>query len=197
MASTSSDTLDTAPPTIEEGTEDDLLRVTPGSEYGVVELVTFDLLFEEGPGDPLSTLEASDLVAELAVYLDDGSGDFDPVDTLVTSETNLQLADGIQTLSFADDNPDGQIEWSQTKDYWITIRLTVDASTQSPNQFRLTHVTEGGSTAENAPYDTPLVLQHTPNISSGFVTATGSNPLIFADGFESGDSSAWSSCSGC
>ena len=48
------------------------------------ELATLELLFEEAPGDPLSSAEANALIDTLAVYRDTGSGLFETgSDTLV------------------------------------------------------------------------------------------------------------------
>lgn len=62
---------DTAPATIITGQQDDLLRIV-ASHQGCtddteVELATFELLFEESAGDPLTTAEANNLIENLHI----------------------------------------------------------------------------------------------------------------------------------
>ena len=53
---------------------------------GDEELARLELLFEEAPGDPLSSAEADALIETLAIYRDTGSGVFEAgSDTLAGS----------------------------------------------------------------------------------------------------------------
>ena len=83
-------TTDTAPASLLEGQTDDLLDIlaTHNGRAGDtdLELVTLELFFEETAGDPLSSAEANALIANLHIYLDDGSNTFESgSDTLVTT----------------------------------------------------------------------------------------------------------------
>jgi len=178
-------TTDTAPAEIDAGEQDDILRVvaTHRGRAGDtdVELVTFELLFEESAGDPLTTAEANNLIENLYVYRDNGSGSFEPgADTLVATIGTLSLAAGTQTVVFADGDSDVRVVFGTPVTYFVVVELTGDAADQTPNQFRVTHVTDpeslgssSRSTAEDRDHDLPLVLEFAPNVASSICTASG------------------------
>jgi hypothetical protein len=55
--------------------------------------------------------------------------------------------------------------------YFVVAEVTADGGSQTPNQFRVTHITASSSTAEDADHDIPLVLEFADNVASGIVTA--------------------------
>jgi hypothetical protein len=168
---------------------DDVLRIVAAHRGRVgdtdAELTTFELLFEESAGDPLTTAEANRLIESLHVYRDDASGTFEAgADTLVATVDTLSLAGGAQTITFTDGDPKARLTWGAPLTTFAVVELTHDASSQTPNQFRVTHVTDLSgstgldttSTAEDRDHDIPLRLEYAPNISSGIVTAVGVPP---------------------
>jgi hypothetical protein len=185
-------TADTAPPTLANGQAAALFRIDAlhrGRPPDVdVELSTFALRFEEAAGDPLSAAEAVGLVRRLGVYLDDGSGAFDPADALVASVDSLALdAAGVQIVAFADDDPRVVVRHAfhaPPRAYHVVVEMTASASLQTPSRFRLTHLTESSSTAEHWNFDIPVAIEYGANVASGIVVAVAAADLIFADGFE-------------
>jgi hypothetical protein len=175
-------TTDTAPSTIAAGQQGSVLRIVV-SHCGragdtAVELATLELLFEEKAGDPLSTAEANALIENLHIYRDDGSGIFEPgVDVLVTTVGTLALAEGRQTLAFADGDPNVQIVFGTPVTYFVVIELSDHAASQVPHQFQVTHVTEStgalspGSTAKDRDHDLFLMLEFVPSVTSSLCTA--------------------------
>ena len=170
-------TTDTAPGTIIAGQQGDLLRIVAihrgRSGDTDAELTTFELLFEESAGDPLTTAEANHLIENLHIYRDDGSGSFESgTDTLVATVGTLSLVAGTQTVTFADGDPNVQLAFGAPITYFVVAELTGDAASQTPNQFRVTHVTESSSTAEDRDHDLLLTLEFVPDVASSIVIAT-------------------------
>jgi hypothetical protein len=165
------DTADTSPDGIASGGVDDLLRITVRHNGrtgdGDIELSSLELLFEESAGDPLTTAEANALVANLYVYRDDGSGAFEiGSDTLVTSMDVLTLTNGVQTVPFANGDPNVRVVLGAPPTFFVVVELTADAGAQTPFQLRLTHLTESSSTAQDRDHGLPLSLEYAPNTAS-------------------------------
>jgi hypothetical protein len=168
-------TADTSPSTMPGSAQDDLLQVTvshngrPGDND--LELTSLALLFEESPGASLSTAEANALIADLKVYLDDGSGTFEAEnDALVTTITTLSLTSGRQIVAFTDGEPNLQVAYGTERTFFVVVTLTGNAQNQSPNTFTITHLTDpaGSATsqAEDAAADIPLTLSYAENVSA-------------------------------
>ena len=154
-------TADTAPAVLLQGDTSDLLEIvmTHRGRAGDSdeELATLELLFEEAPGDPLSSAEANALIETLAVYRDTGSGVFEAgSDTLVASVGTLSLTAGTQTLTLPDGDAGAQVVFGTPGTFFAVVTLTSDANSQTPHRFRVTHLTESSSTAEDRAIDIPL-----------------------------------------
>ncbi|MFC1995622.1 IPT/TIG domain-containing protein, partial [Chloroflexota bacterium] len=176
-------TTDTAPTNLFQGQTDDLLKITAthrGRTGDVnIELATFDLLFEETAADSLTTAEANAIIENLHVYLDDGSDAFESgSDTLVTTIAALSLTAGRQTATFTDGDANVQVVYGTPRTYFVVAELTTTAASQTPNQFRITHVTESSSTAEDRDYDIPLIMEYVVNVASSVMTAFCPVPTI-------------------
>jgi hypothetical protein len=136
------------------------------------ELATLELLFEEAPGDPLSSGEANALIETLAVYRDTGSGVFEAgSDTLLTTVGTLALTAGKQTLTLPDGAAGAKVVFGTPETFFVVVTLTSDANSQTPHRFRVTHLTESSSTAEDRVPDIPLLLEYAANVSSRSVLA--------------------------
>jgi hypothetical protein len=105
------------------------------------------VLFEESPGDPLTSAEANALVESLRVYRDaNGSGVFEPAtDALVTSVPTLTLTGGVATVAFVDGDANVQVAVGTPRAYFVVVELTTTASGQVPNRFRVTLLQTGAS----------------------------------------------------
>lgn len=174
-------TADTAPLSLRPGQKDDLLSIVARhqgrADDGDVALATLDLLFEASAGVALTQVQAAALIQSVQIYLDDGSGQFNSdVDTLVSSIENLSLTtEGVQTVEFSDNDPNTNISFSLPKTYFVVVELTQTAFEASIDQFRVSHLTESTSTAQDAEHGIGLTLAFGPNVSSSSVQVT---PLV-------------------
>ena len=169
---------DTAPAGAMNGAVVAMLRIDashrgqPGD--GDLELATLGLLFEESAADPLTTAEANALVESVRVYRDaNGNGVFDlATDSLVAFVPILSLSGGVQTVVFGDGDPSVQEAAGASVSYFAVVELTADASMQSPNQFRVTHLALGplASRAEDRTYDIPLQAACPSDVTSRVVS---------------------------
>jgi hypothetical protein len=181
-------TANTAPASMNAGTMDDVLRITmthlgrPGDSDE--ELVTLDLLLEGCYGSgctpvALTDVQAGELFDELRVYRDDGSGAFEVVsDTLVATVSTFSLAGGVQTVVFGDGDPNVQVVYGTPQTFFVVVdRVDTLPGTPTVNQFRITHVTESSSTAQDRSSDIPLLLEFVPNAASSLVEILGPNAV--------------------
>ena len=137
-----------------------------------LELATLELLFEESPGDPLSTAEANALIDGLTVYLDDGSGVLEPgPDYVVASLATLALGAGRQTVTMIDGDSLFQVAPEATKRFFVVAALTADAASQTPDSWIVTHLARSGSLVEDRDHDLVLAAGVAPDVSSGPLTA--------------------------
>ena len=171
-------TTDTAPSLLVQGNTDDVLKVIAihRGQLGDTdaELATMELLFEESPGVPLSTVEVNALIDNLYIYLDNGSGTFEAgLDTLVATVNTLTLNNGLQSIVFLDYSFSFLVAYGWPRTYFVVVNLTADAASQTPNHFIVTHITESSSKAEDRDNDIPLIMEYAPNVSSSVITATG------------------------
>jgi hypothetical protein len=136
------------------------LTVTHGGRAGDSDLELARLGLRFRAADLLTSTEANALVEELRVYRDgNGNGTFDPgTDTLVTTVATLALTNGVQTIPFADGDPNVRVAFGAPAAFFVVVQLTANASEQVPNQFRIAHLATGPSAtlAEDASADLPL-----------------------------------------
>ena len=153
------------------------------------EIAALELLFEETPGDPLSGPEANSILAELRLYEElDDSGDLDPEqDMLIGTLAAPTPVDGVVRFELPDFA--STIASANFRSYFLAVVMTADALAQPVSSLRVTLLTED-SRMEDAVYDAPLVLLDPENVSTQVLAI---DDPIFADGFESGNTSAWSS----
>ena len=147
---------------------DAIHRGRPGDQD--IELVTLELALEDGAGSPLTGTQVDALLTELAVYLDDGSGDFDAgSDTKAATISSFSLDAGVLTVSFADADPNVQIPISSPKKYFVGLTTEPSASSAVPDEIRVTHRTEASSTGEDADHDLPITLELSPDVASSVI----------------------------
>lgn len=165
------------------------------SEDGDAMLWTIQIqLADASQGTPLTEAEANALVAELTVWLDDGSGVFEPgADTLVVTVDYLSFANSQLTIDFLIGNPAGRFELGTPKNYWVVVELAPDAHLQTPHQLALKHCTrtEYTSSARHWDHSVSLELEWVENLWTGTMVIVDPS-TIFIDSFETGDTTAWS-----
>jgi len=176
-------TDDTSTDTLQSGQMYDLLKImlrhNGRAGDDPIQVTALDFLFEESAGDPLTSTEAGNLIGEVSMWFDDDdSGDFDPaVDSRVYIDSTPDFAasgklnlDVSKNDNFRIDTPGG------SNTVFLAVTLQPDAHAATPNQFRVTHVTEESSTAEHFDLGIPLSMQYFSNKSSRVVTVIGGAP---------------------
>jgi hypothetical protein len=186
-------TTDVAPAAIEEGFERAVFAVEVRHRgragEAALELDALAFLFEESFGSPLTDAQLAAVVETLRLYRDDGSGTFNSADdTAVASFPAPSLDAGLSVLPLPSDAGLRHQPAETPVTYFLTVELTPDATAEGLDSLRISHVPARGSTARNADHGTPLMLEHSGEVTASFTIVA---PL-FTDGFESGDTSAWS-----
>ena len=140
------------------------------------ELSEMILLFEEAGGDPLTSVEADALIEDLHLYVDNGNGVFEPAyDTLFFTLSSFSLSNGMERMGLPDYDESLRVVHGTPRIYFLVANLAAGASAQSPDRFRITHLTEGGpgetSSAEDRDNDLPLALEYSTNCPSRIIVA--------------------------
>jgi len=180
-------TAGTAPAAMYQGTSDavlDILMVHEGrSSDRQEEFAVIELLFEEEPFDPLTSTEANAIIARLKVYADDGDGLFDSSgdDLVETLETLTLDPAGMEEIRLPDLETSVRVRQGVPRRYFVVAECTADANEKTPHSFRVTHVTEASSKAEDRTTDARLRLEYAAN------TATEIVVLISSTSDEDGD----------
>ena len=158
-----------------------------------VATIAFDL---EADDTPVDTATLSSLVAALEVWRDDGDGVRDAGDTLVTRQTSLTAAAGRVELALPDADPALQLSWSSLDAatparLWVDVELASGAGSTGVDSLGVDYDPEAGNVVESVIYDKPLAIERERPYHLD--VAIGGTPVaIFSDGFESGNTSAWS-----
>ena len=169
-------TISTATPAVLDGQASAVLEVvlTHNGRAGDTgaEWMRLVLLFEETAGDPLTGAEAAVLFDSVDVYLDDGSGMFEPDGDTLVGNLPFDLSAGFGAAVFTDADPDVRVAPDTPKTFFVVVEMADDASTQPTTSFRLSH-NEAFSTCENVDTD-GLLQQDSPldTVSTGTVTVT-------------------------
>jgi len=105
-----------------------------------MQISVLHLGFQPGTGCTNMPMQSSDfnpLVAAISLYLDDGSGVFEIFsDSLIYTETGpLTLVNGQITLNLPDQHSDLQIVPQASKDYFVTLGIRANASSQTCHGF--------------------------------------------------------------
>lgn len=121
---------------------------------------------------------ASNLFAALEVYVDsNASGAFEPgVDAFVTAlySPDLETNGGVSFDLTASEPDDVQVANGSSRNYFVVAQMNSDASTASPNAFRMTHVGIGlgASSAVETANGNVVTLSAGANITSKVITAS-------------------------
>ncbi|MFO0982883.1 MAG: VCBS repeat-containing protein [Planctomycetota bacterium] len=174
-------TTSTAPPSLTEGATDDVLKIVSSHRGragdGDLLLGSIDLLLEETPGTPLTSAQADAVFRKISIYLDDGSGAFEPaLDRLVTSVSQFTLASGVLTVPLAAGAPaqsavDSKVRIAATtsRSYFVVVELEGDAADHGIGSFAITH-RPLSDRAFDLDFRLPLALEYALAVSSGVIT---------------------------
>lgn len=172
-------TDNTSTDTIEMGAVDAIFKidVIHKGRAGDLDLepATFHLIFKDDAGNPLTSDQATSLIKRISLYGDDGSGVFESdTDTLITYKESLNLKpDGGFKFYMPNGNDFLKVVFGTPKTYFIVLQIADRAVLANPKKFRVTHVTESSSTAQERTRDIPLILEYAPNTSTRVITPTG------------------------
>ena len=176
---------DVSPTALGEGEQVALLSlaVTHDGRAGdaEVQLLGLDLLLEEFTGNPLETDVANDLLTSLDLYLDDGSGTFDPADLFVGGVSILSLTEGVQSLVLAPGGPELQVSAGETGTYFVTATLSEGAGELPLDGFQVTHLHDGIAVAD-AVDGISLDVRSGDDVSTGWMEIERSVPLLTVSG---------------
>ena len=170
--------VSTAPSQFLDGTADDVLGVSLAHD-GIladhdIELAEWRLLLEESTGDPLTSAEANGIIENLYVYLDNGDSSWQPTDTPVLTVTNISLTDGVQPLSFSDNDPLVQVGPDDTPlNLFVVVQAASDASSHAPNTLVVTFDPDADSIVEDRTTDASVSIQDTVPTTTGIITFVG------------------------
>ena len=175
--------VNTAPATIGQGVRDDVLRIAVSSR-GVAgdnhaRLDSLTLLLEKAAGVSMTSTEANALIENLHIYVDsNNSGALElGLDSLVGTVADLQLTAGRLVFPLAGAAAAHvQIAPGVTRNYFVAPQMTLNASTQNPGAFRITHVGQGAgrSVTKDAISGAVLTVEYAanPDAPSSMVSAT-------------------------
>ncbi|MBI4848076.1 MAG: DUF2341 domain-containing protein, partial [Nitrospirae bacterium] len=179
--------FDTAPTSISDEDEDDLLKITVTNNAvtgaGAIELTNYlkiKFTKDSGGTNTLSTANAQALFSYISVYRDNNNnGIFDPgTDLLVGTYTPSLDSYGVQQISFVDDASTSTINPATSSNFFVAVKLTPSASIYIINTF------VAGIDADNdaavRDNDSNAVVGHniTSLVSSSVVTAVVKKPVV-------------------
>jgi hypothetical protein len=192
---------DSAPAIVEQTSQEEILAVLVGhngrggrdSEIEITEL-TIEFLRADGV-TPLTTSEINSMFVRLHLYQDlDNNGYFDlPGDTSAASLETITLSGGTLTWDLtATGSTVQRMVWPDGAEFFFVVVQAADPSPPVPDKF-IARIPAGGLRAQDATFDI-LVSSESSTANETDIVAIGAE--IFADGFESGSPSSWSSSSG-
>jgi len=160
------------------------------------ELRRVSLNLVDGAGQPFSEDQASAIFAAVQVWHDaNGSGSFESgADLLLLDVPPPMPATGDLYLELPAGAPNPPIAGAGgSETYFVIFETTADASAQLPNDFRVRHHPGASQMTSYVEFPTfPLRGEWWEAVITRTVLLGVDSSLIFADGFESGDTSAWS-----
>jgi hypothetical protein len=173
---------DTAPASIVEGHQDDVLRLAVSNRGNAgddaAQIQSLGFLLEKSAGVFLSISEANALIENLHLHMDsNGSGSYEAgADKLVASISDLQLTNGRLLFPVTGGAAsDLQIAPGTTRTYFLVAEIAPAAASQDPSTFRITHLREGDGHGiiKDAASGSTLTVEWSPNPepASSWVTA--------------------------
>jgi len=190
---------DYAPSHIDDGQKDVILNYIVmhngrSSDDNNLEVSSIQLAFTDAYGTPLTSSQINNIVERMEFYLDtnDNLSWDDGVDTLIATDTYLSLSGGLLTYTCAHGLSGNSVAPGNAEGFFVVLTAAADATQHSPNQIIVTMLTDQLQCQDRSA-QTPLIGEPAEDEATDVITL-GSG--IFADGFESGGTSAWSSVVG-
>ncbi|MFN7941980.1 MAG: VCBS repeat-containing protein [Thermoanaerobaculia bacterium] len=160
---------------------------------GQIELSAVAVRLEEAPGDPLNAFQAASLIEFVEVYGDDGDGVFEPeVDPLLAAASPAGIdANGTVWVDLPDDTAGAAIAALGQRTFFVALDLAAPFQIAAPRTLAVTLLSDGPFVceAQDRDHDLALDLEWRANVATATLAVLD---VIFRDGFESGNSAAWS-----
>ncbi|NCC52287.1 MAG: DUF11 domain-containing protein [Spartobacteria bacterium] len=167
-----------APDSVESMTSSGVFKVTlthggRAAQTNYQEWASLAMRLGSDEGAPLLAAQMDDLFNRVIIYLDDGSGTFDPaVDTAIWTanypSVSFPFNDSALFISLPDGQNDFWVAAGTSKVYFVELAMRPDAHTAYPNRFVPTLLTgRGGSLVEEHLYDSPLRCRDWEDVPTG------------------------------
>jgi hypothetical protein len=182
-----------APPAIDAGEKDVLfsIRLSHHGRSGHdsrLEPSQLTVEFADGLGVPLTSNTINELLDRLEIYKDtNGSWHWEPSDAAVQFDLDISLSDGVLTWELTDGLAVLELDPGESQFFFLVATAQPDAGGEI-----IATLPSFAVAAEDVVFDVELDSEPSEPVSTGIVTIGSGNPVIFADGFESGDATAWS-----
>ncbi|QQR75593.1 MAG: VCBS repeat-containing protein [Holophagales bacterium] len=156
------------------------------------ELAQMRLDITDTAGTPLTTAQANAVIDEIQLWQDtDRDATLTGADTLVGSDSTLTSSGGRVTLTLTDGAAAASIEPGVTWGYFVVLSATANASSQVPNQLRITSPAECW-TVQDRDHDLALQVETRSAVATKAIAFGAFGGQLLSDAFERGTTSAWS-----
>lgn len=156
------------------------------------ELAQMRLDITDTAGIPLTTAQVNAVIDEIQLWQDtDRDATLTAADTLVGSDSSLVSSGGRVTLTLTDGAAAAAIAPGVSWGYFVRLTATANASTQVPNQLRITSPAECW-TVQDRDHDLALQLETRADVTTRAVAFGAFGGELLSDSFERGTTSAWS-----
>ncbi len=179
----------TDPPPVQEGTMEDVLRITFAdngwADEETARLARLRLRFTTPDGAPMPDL--STRVSRLWLYRDTGNHRWADSDTPVyTITAPAPDANGYLTMTFPADDPCFAVAPQEARDYFVVVEAASGAMNSSPNAFRLHFDGDVDGLAMGLTSGAALFIQDTEPTDSGIVTLVGPPAAVTIESADDG-----------
>lgn len=162
------------------------------------ELSILSLTFADTAGQPLTSAQANAIVSDVWIWQDsDRDLTLTGADALVGHYPDLSLSGGWSDLWVEDGLAAAAIDPAVSWGYFVELRATANASTQLPNQIRISVPGEEARECyailvEDRDHDLGLTCEPRGTVQTRAIAFGAWGGQLLSDGFERGTTSAWS-----
>jgi len=183
---------DDAPPAIGDGEKDVLFAIELGhhgrdGHDSSLEASRLTVEFTDGVGTPLTSSQINNLLDRLEIYKDTNeSKHWEPSDAAIQFDLDISLTNGTLTWTLVDGLAVLAVDPGDSQ-FFFLVATALSAVGGEIIATLPAYAVE----VEDVVFDVALKSEDSEPLSTGIVTIGSGTALIFADGFESGDSNAW------
>ena len=140
-----------------------------------VALKAITLRFESREGQRLTAEQVAAFFSNLAIYHDNGDGQFTPgVDAVIATQSTFPVNNGEMTIALAD----GQVPAAGTANYFVTVQSNGGAC--GTDQVRMSAVTNSRTAADSVTA-APLLAQYMRSLSDSGDPTLGRKPALIVN----------------